>query len=159
TSHQLVTAGKVRFSVVSADPFGLGVARFDRRGEASISTSKLKQQGSYEIQAEFIPTTRRYGPSFGRITVVIGPPQVTSFRISAAHYYGAPGTPLTFTVTAFDRQKQPVTDYTGTINLSSPTDHSAHFSSKVYTFTTADHGTHTFADGITFHKGGAEVLK
>jgi hypothetical protein len=66
---------------------------------------------------------------------------------------------LTFTVIAFDRQKQPVTDYTGTINLFSPTDHAAQFLTKSYTFATTDLGSHTFIDGVTFHKGGAERMK
>jgi hypothetical protein len=52
-----------------------------------------------------------------------------------------------------------VRDYTGTIELVSPTDHAAKFPSKKYTFTSADQGTHEFAGGITFRKGGAEVLK
>jgi hypothetical protein len=52
-----------------------------------------------------------------------------------------------------------VTDYTGTIDLFSTTDHAAKFLSRTYTFTTADQGSHTFLDGVTFHKGGAQILK
>jgi hypothetical protein len=75
-----------------------------------------------------------------------------------------------------------VTDYTGTVTVSSPTDSNtifpahvyvalhlkppppvtiglATFQNQTYTFTPADHGTHTFVDGVTFNKGGAEVLK
>ena len=66
---------------------------------------------------------------------------------------------MTFSVTALDRAGQPVTDYAGTIQLYSPTDHAAKFPVKKYSFTPADGGTHQFADGITFRKGGAEILK
>src|SRR5262249_48040596 len=130
-----------------------------RRGQAIITTSKLSQAGPYEIQAAFLPNQAGFARSSDQITVSIAPPVVTSFRIAARHFFGAPGTPLTFSVTAIDRQKQPVSDYTGRISLFSPTDHAAKFPVRVYTFTGADQGTHTFVDGITFHKGGAEVLK
>src|SRR5262249_17146500 len=65
----------------------------------------------------------------------------------------------TFSVTAIDRAGQPVTDDIGTIQFVSPTDRSAKFLTRTYTFTTADHGTHEFPGGVTFHKGGAEVVK
>jgi hypothetical protein len=93
------------------------------------------------------------------LTVSTGPTAVTSFRITSAHYYGAPGTPLTITVTALDRQRQPASGYTGTIGLASPTDRAAAIVPRIYTFSPADQGSHTFVNGLTFHKGGAEVLK
>jgi hypothetical protein len=157
--RRLVSTGHVRFSVESPSSVVLGTAGLNKLGMATIQTSKLDTAGAAEIQAQFIPSQHQYAGSLGSITVEVGPPQVTAFWISAAHYYGATGTPLTFSVTAFDRAKQPVTDYTGTINVFSPTDHAAQFSTKPYAFTSADQGSHTFVEGVTFHKGGAEKLK
>jgi hypothetical protein len=144
----------------------LGASGLDRLGHATITTNKLHRGGTFEVQAEFIPSLRGYARSSVLLTVTTGPAAVSSFRITAPHYYGAPGTPITFTVTALNWQKQPVTGYTGTIALASPTNHAAAttnpaatFVPKVYTFTTADQGSHTFVKGLTFHKGGAEVLR
>jgi hypothetical protein len=155
----VVTAGSVRFSIASPSPEHLGRSPLNRLGRANLTTSRLNVGGTYAVQAQFIPSVRGYTSSFAQLTLSVTPPVVTSFRITARHYFGAPGTPLTFTVTALDVQKQPVTNYTGTIDLFSPTDHAAKLSPRVYTFTTADQGAHTFVDGITFHKGGAEILK
>ena len=69
----------------------------------------------------------------------------------APQYFGAPGTPVTFSVTALDRAGQAVTDYTGTVEFLSPTDHSAKFLARTYTFTAADQGSHAFPDGVNRH--------
>jgi hypothetical protein len=158
-THQVVSAGRVRFSVLSTSPIGLGATGLNHLGQARIQTHKLQQEGSYLVQAQFIPSGSLYAGSAGTITIDVSPPQVTSLKISTVHFFGAPGTPLTFAVTALDRQNHPVTDYTGTITLSSPTDHAANFPTKSYTFTAANQGTYTFDDGVTFDKGGAERLK
>ena len=153
------TSGHVVFSLVAPRAERLGASNLDRLGHATITTTKLARSGSFEIQAEFIPSLRGYARSSFLLTVSTGPAAVTSFRIGAPHYYGAPGTPITFTVTALNSQGQPVTDYTGTIDLGSPTNKPATIVPRIYTFTTADQGSHTFVNGLTFHKGGAEVLK
>jgi hypothetical protein len=154
-----VSAGYVKFITLGNPPELLGKARLNRLGRASLTTASFSLGGSAEVQAEFVPTKRRYAPSTDVISVETAPPMVTAFRITAPQFIGAPGTPLSFTVTAIDRAHQPVTQFTGTIDLFSPTDHAAKLATRVYTFTTADHGSHTFLDGVTFHKGGAEVLK
>src|SRR5579883_1056971 len=153
------TAGHVVFSVVAPGAERLGASGLDRTGHATIVTTKLARSGTFEIQAEFIPSLRGYARSSVRLEVSTGPAAVTSFRIGAAHYFGAPGTPITFTVTALNAQRQRVTGYTGTIALFSPTNKPATIEPRIYTFTTADQGAHTFVNGLTFHKGGAEVLK
>ncbi len=143
--------------VVSPNPEVIGAAHLDKLGEASLKTSRLLDGESYTIDAQFVPAQPVYASSHGSVVVSVATATVSSFRINAPQFYGAPGTPLSFSVTALDRAGQPVTDYTGTINLYSPTDHAANFPARQYTFTTADQGTHEF--GVTFHKGGAEVLK
>jgi hypothetical protein len=155
----VVRGGRVRFSVVAPTPEILGAAHPDRIGQATLTTTRLALGGTYEVLAQYVSPHGRFAPSSTELTFTVGEPLATSLHITAPRYFGAPGTPLTFSVTAADRAGQPVTDYTGTINLFSPTDHSAQFFPRTYTFTTADHGTHEFADGVTFHKGGAEVLK
>jgi hypothetical protein len=156
---RLVTSGRVRFSIVSPTTEVLGSSHLNPRGEALLSTRRLQGGDTYEIQAEFIPVERDIGRSSSSVSISVAPAAATKFRITAPQFFGAPGTPVTFSVTALDRAGQPVTDYTGTVALFSPTDHAAKLLVKQYTFTTADQGTHEFADGITFHKGGAEVLK
>ena len=161
TASQLkvVRTGRVIFSVVAPTPEPLGAAHPDRIGQATLSTSKLALGGTYELLAQFVSPHGRYASSSAEITVTVGQPTVASFLITAPQYFGSAHTPLTFSVTALDRAGQPVTDYTGTINLFTATDHSAALSPHTYTFTTADHGTHEFPDGVTFDKGGAQVLK
>jgi hypothetical protein len=156
---RLVTSGRVRFSVISPTPEVIGSARVDKVGEATIQSPRLVDAETYEIQAEYVPSSRAFAASDGNVSVSIAPAAATSFRINAPQFFGAPGTPVTFSVTALDRAGQPVTDFTGTIDALSPTDHSAVFRVPQYTFTTADQGTHEFPEGVTFHKGGAEVLK
>ena len=96
--------------------------------------------------------------------------------------HGHLGKPLSFTVTALNAQKQPLTNYTGTVVFTSPTDSwtifptavyaslelpppppqstgLATFNPQSYTFTPADHGSHTFVGAVTFGKGGAETLQ
>jgi hypothetical protein len=156
---RLVGSGRVRFSEVSPMPEGLGVANVNRLGSSTISTRRLNDGESHEIQAQYVPAGHSFATSYATVSVSVTPADVTSFRIHAPQFYGAPGTPITYSVTALDRAGQPVADYTGTINIYSPTDHAAKFPARQYTFTTADQGTHDFPDGVTFHKGGAEVLK
>jgi hypothetical protein len=159
SNQRVIRGGRVRYSVVSPTPEVLGSAHPNRIGEATFKTSQLALGGTYEVMAQYLSPHGRYAPSSSTLTFVVGAPQAVSLRITAPQYFGAPGTPLTFSVTALDRAGDPVTGYTGTINVFSPTDHTALFSPHTYTFTTTDHGTHEFADGVTFHKGGAEVLK
>ncbi len=149
----------MRFSVVSPTSEGLGSAHVNKLGQATLSTFRLGGGGNYVIEAQYIPPTRRFASSSAQVNVEVAPALVTSFRITAPQYFGASGTPVTFSITALDRQGQAVSGYAGTVNLSSPTDHSAKFLPKSYTFTTADQGTHEFPDGVTFHKAGAEQLK
>ena len=156
---RLVNSGRVRFSLVSPTPEVLGSSHLNSHGEARLETRRLQGGDTYEIQAEFIPAERVLTGSYASVSISVAPAAATSFRITAPQFFGAPGSPVTFSVTALDRVGQPVTDYKGTISLYSPTDHAAKFLVKQYTFTPADQGTHEFADGITFHKGGAEVLK
>jgi hypothetical protein len=154
-----VSTGGVRFSVVSPTPEVLGVAHPNPRGSATLKTSRLSPGETFVIEAQYSSTSGAFARSSAQLDVTVAESPVNSFRITAPQYFGAPGTPVTFAVTALDRAGQTVTDYTGTVEFLSPTDRSAKYLTRTYTFTTADHGFHAFPDGVTFHKGGAEVLK
>ena len=154
-----VSSGGVRFSVVSPAPKVLGVAHPNPRGTATLKTSRLNPGETFVIEAQYFSQSGTFARSSAQLDVTVAESPVSSFRITAPQYFGAPGTPITFAVTALDRAGQSVTAYTGTIEFLSPTDRSAKYLPRTYTFTTADHGSHAFPDGVTFHKGGAEVLK
>jgi hypothetical protein len=178
-----VSAGRVEFFLKSPHPKLLGKVNLNKKGEAALTTSKLTQLGPNLVVADFIPTNQRVaGSQSAAATTDVVPLAVKSFRVVPARPFGHSGEPLTFTVTALDPHGQPATDYTGTVLVTSPTDSItvfpphvyvalhlpppppvtlglATFQNQVYTFTPADHGTHTFVDGVTFNKGGAEVVK
>ena len=127
--------------------------------------------------ADFIPANHRAAGSESALaTVDVDPLAVKSFLVVPVRPFGHSGEALSFTVTALDAARQPVTDYTGTVLVTSPTDSNtvfpartyvalgikppppvtmglATFQNQVYTFTPADHGTHTFINGVTFNKG------
>jgi hypothetical protein len=149
----------------------------------SIVTNKLQKTGSYRIEAEFLPNGNRFaGSTSPPVTVSVTPLTAASFNVTPSVRRGHLNEPLSVTVTALNAQKRPLTDYTGTIAFSSPTDSwtvfpasvyaslkltppppqatgLATFATQSYTFTPADHGTHRFVDEVTFGKGGAENLK
>ena len=157
--RRVVRSGNVRFFETGQNPTDLGMTHINKLGEAIIATSRLSVGGPVNIEAEYIPNVRQFTPSSTTMNVTVSSSTVTSFRITAPQHFGSPGTPVTFSVIALDHQDQPVANYTGTISLFSPTDHQSKFSTKQYTFTTADQGIHNFPDGVTFHKGGSETLE
>jgi hypothetical protein len=179
-----LAGGVVTLTTVSPHPVVLGkisVGVFNR--PISFATDKLKQSGTYQIQAVYRPGNGRFGGSVSApVTVTVTPMTAASFRVTPAVNHGGLGQPLSFSVTALDAQGQPLTDYTGTVVFSSPTDSwtiltpaayhrlgiaepspdspwLATFNPASYTFTTADKGTHTFVGAVTFGKGGAETLQ
>ncbi len=190
-----ITSGRVRFVVESPKPRFLGQATLNKAGDAGITTDDLSKVGSYQLEAEYIPTGTRIARSYSAlVNVTVSPLMATSFFVTPDVRHGSLTQPLSFTVTALNAQGQPVTDYTGTVSLSSPTDSWTRFSRgfliglestaedegikladlipvlppttglatfpvEQYTFTPADHGTHTFVDGVSFDKAGAEVVK
>jgi len=178
-----VSGGRVEFFLETPHPRLLGKVNLNKKGLAGLTTTKLTQLGNNVVVADFIPTNHRAAGSQSEAAAVdVVPLAVKSFRVVPVEKFGHAGEPLSFTVTALSPQGQPVTDYTGTVLVTSPTDSNtifpahvyvalqikapppvtvglATFQNQVYTFTPADHGTHTFVDGVTFNKGGAEVVK
>ena len=149
-----VGGGRVRFTVVSPTHQSLGVTNPNARGTAELKTNRLVLGQTYVVQAHLrrpecpLRTEPRPAGGHGRRLVRglaedHGPPV---FRL--------PGTPVAFIITALDHAGHKVPGYTGTVQFVSPTDHSAKFGTKTYTFTAADQGAHAFPDGVTFHKGG-----
>jgi hypothetical protein len=177
-----LTSGRVKFVLDTPAAQVLGKARI-KKGQAVITTSNLTRIGINFVEADFLPDRPHVKASTsGRVMVTVKPLSVTSLLVRPVVVRGHPGEPMSFTVTALLAGKKPATDYTGTVIVTSPTDSNtvlprhvytslgisapsplntglAAFHHQVYTFTPADHGTHTFTGGVTFGKGGAQEVK
>ncbi|MBD3360410.1 hypothetical protein GF366_01255 [Candidatus Peregrinibacteria bacterium] len=69
------------------------------------------------------------------------------------------GDSVTFTITAYDSENQPVVDYTGTIRFAVLSDNAAYVNlPEDYTFTSSDLGTHTFSLAMSFLQPGTYEL-
>jgi hypothetical protein len=178
-----ITSGRVKFVVEAPKPRVLAEVSLNKRGEAGVTTDKLRKLGPQVIEAVYVPTGTRIARSVSNpIAIMVTPLTATSFLVRPDMVRGHLGQPLSFTVTALNSRKQPMTNYTGTIVFSSPTDSwttfhpavyaslgvtppppqstgLASFRNLTYTFSPADHGIHHFTGGVTFNKGGAEILK
>jgi len=191
-SDSSLADGAVKFVTVSGHPIVLGEVGVGSFGQqVGLTTFKLEKVGTYQVEAKYLPDTNRFAASTSApVTVTVTPLTVASFRVTPLVRHGHLGEPLGFAVTALDSQKQPFTNYTGTVVFSSPTASSTtlpkalitelnsqaegegqslgipaaspasvSFATPLYTFTPADHGTHTFPGEVTFTKGGAETVK
>jgi hypothetical protein len=151
--------------------------------QVGLSTAQLQKPGVYQLQALYLPGTSRFAESRSApVTVTITPLSASSFRVRPVARFGARNDPMSFQVTALDAQGQPLTDYTGTVVFTSPTDSLpnlpasvytrlgigepspatpglASFALPSYTFTPADHGSHMFVDAVRFGKPGAESIQ
>jgi hypothetical protein len=183
-SNSSLADGVVEFVTVGRHPDVIGKVDVGTFGQQlSLTTSKLEKVGTYQIEAKYLPNTNRFAESASPpVNVTVTPLTAASFRITPVFRPAHLGKPLSFTVTALNAHKEPLTNYTGTILLSSPTDSwttfpaavyrslktpapspltqgLATFTTQSYTFTLADHGSHTFVGAVTFGKGGAEILQ
>jgi hypothetical protein len=178
-----LNAGKVKFVLDSPAHSVLAQIRINKSGKAGLTTAKLINTGTYQIEADYVPPSPRFASSQSApVTITVSARSATSFRVTPEVRHGELDQPLTFTVTALRGRNVVDTDYTGKIELSSPTDSwtvfpravyeslkigapapetsgLASFTSQEYTFTPADQGTHTFVRDVTFQKGGAELVK
>ncbi len=176
--------GVVTFFTVARHPVDLGQISVGQFGQQiSFGTFALEKVGFHQIEAKYVPNSNRFAPSFSApITVAVTPLTAASFRVTPVVRHGKLNKPLSFSVTALNNHGQPLTNYTGTVVFSSPTDSFsilpkefyvkynltpsappssglATFPTPQYTFTTADHGTHTVYGGVIFDKAGAETLQ
>ncbi len=183
-SGSSLAGGVVKLTTVSPHPVVLGkisVGVFNQ--PIAFATDKLQALGTYQIRAAYMPGTNRFaGSTSVPVTVNVTPLTAASFRVTPVVSHGVLNEPMSFEVTALDTQGRPLTDYTGTVVFSSPTDSwsmipasqyaklgipepsldspiLATFAPQPYTFTPADHGSHTFVGAVTFGKGGAETLQ
>jgi hypothetical protein len=176
--------GIVTFATVSAHPVVLGSVAVTTFGQqVSFGTYKLPKVGVDLIQAKYVPNSNRFAESSAApVAIAVTPLTVASFGVKPVIRHGKLNKPVSFEVTALNPHGQPATSYTGTIAFASPTDSAvtfppefytnlhisasppqttglATFTPQSYTFTPADHGSHTFFGGVTFGKAGAESLK
>ena len=176
--------GVVEFVTVAPHPVVLGDVAVGTFGQqVGITTGKLKKVGTYQIEAKYLPNTNRFAESTSPpVTVAVTPLTAASFLVKPVVRHGHLGSLLSFAVTALNVKHERQTNYTGTVVFTSPTDSWTVFSKSVYaslhltppppestglasfnpqafTFTPADHGSHTFVAEATFGKGGAETLQ
>jgi hypothetical protein len=176
--------GVVEFVTVDRHPVVLGTVPVSTFGQqVSLATFALEKPGDYQVEAIYLPNSTRFAESTSPpVAVTVTPLTAATFRVTPVVRHGRLGKALSFTVTALNTQKQPLTNYTGTVVFTSPTDSwtifpkslyiklglveppaqatgLATFNPSAYTFTTADQGSHTFLGAVTFGKGGAEILK
>jgi hypothetical protein len=176
--------GVVEFVTVGRHPVVLGEVAVGTFGQqVSLTTSKLEKVGNYQIEAKYVPNTNRFAESTSPpITATVTPLTAATFRVRPVVRHGHLGSLLSFAVTALNVRHEPLTNYTGTVAFSSPTDSwtifpksvyasmglsppppqsagLASFNPQTYTFTPADHGSHTFFAAATFGKGGAQILQ
>jgi hypothetical protein len=175
--------GVVEFTTVGRHPVVLNTVPLSNFGEqVGIATSVLQKVGFHEVQAKYLPNTNRFAKSLSApVTIAITPLTAVAFRVTPVIRHGQLNKPLSFEVTALNDHHQPLTNYTGTVLFTSPTDSStifppafytnlhisasppatglAVFPLQSYTFTAADQGSHTFVGGVTFGKAGAENIQ
>ncbi len=176
--------GIVEFTTVGKHPVVLGVMRLGLfNSQLDFQSFALKKVGTYQVEAVYLSTTNQFAVSTSPpVDLTIVPAAATSFRVTPLVRHSRLNKPASFVVTALNSNHQPITNYTGTVVFSSPTDSwtifppqtyvdlntlapslqspgLATFAPQVYTFTPADQGTHTFYNGVTFGKGGRETLQ
>jgi hypothetical protein len=175
--------GIVKFVTVSPHPVVLGEVNASAFGQQiSFTTAALEKPGTYQIEAQYLPSSNRFAESISPpVTVTVTPLTAASFRVTPVVRHGHLGKPMSFIVTALNAEKQPLRNYAGTVVFSSPTDSwtifpaavyialntapppanspiLATFTPQSYTFSPEDHGSKTFVGAVTFGKGGAETL-
>ena len=141
-------------SGASVNFVGGNIGTTDANGEVSKAVTANVITGSYTVTAMTLGSsplsatfnlTNNAGPvDHFRVTTTAANPQVA-------------GVPFSFTVTAQDQYGNTVTGYMGTVHFRSADPHPATLPAD-YTFTAADMGVHTFANGaILFTPGTWDV--
>ena len=173
-ANSSLAGGTVELTTVSPHSIVLGKAAVNAFDQpVSFTNNQLQKAGNYRIQAVYQPNTNRFARSTSApITITVTPLTTASFRVTPVVPDGQPGEPLSFQVTALDAQGQPLTNYTGTVAITSPTDSRTNYPASVYaslkiaeppadapgfakftpqsyTFTPADQGSHIFVNAVT----------
>jgi hypothetical protein len=117
----------------------------------------LFQAGTYWWTAAYSGDTANnpVASGCGDEKVTVTPGAATSLVVALPSTATA-GTPVDMTVTAEDAYGNVVPGYTGTVHFTS-SDPGAVLPAD-YTFTAADHGTHTFTGGVTFGTTGTQSV-
>ena len=176
--------GAVEFVTVGSHPIVLGTVPVGLFGQqVSLASFALHNVGTYQVEAIYLPNSTRYAESTSApVTITVTPLTAASFRVTPVVRHGLSVGPGLHGHSTQFQKNNPSRITPGTVVFSSPTDswtifpkHEyatlglteppaestllATFNPSAYTFTTADGGSHTFLGGVTFGKGGAEILK
>ena len=136
--------------------------------QITFGTDQISESGFPRSSGQVRPLFESLRPELRQpITIAVTPLTAVGFRVTPVVKHGKLNKPVSFTVTALNKAGQPLTNYTGTVIFSSPTDSFtilpkdvyikynltpsappssglASFPISQYTFTPADHGSHTF---------------
>lgn len=178
-----LAGGNVDFYEEGKRPKLLGSVTVTAFGQPySLTTDNLDDIGNHVIRAAYVPGNSLFAGSSATAPVQVTPLTASSFRVQPVRAAGVVGDPMTFTVTAINTRGHVVPNYTGTVDFYSPTDSVPNFpvaaytalnipvpasqgpglvsfSPASYTFTAADHGSHTFWNAVRFGKPGAESVR
>jgi hypothetical protein len=152
--------GDGRPDLVTANLFGDSVSVLPGNGDGSFRDAQFSAAGSGPIAAaagdfngdgrpDLAVTDRNAG-----VSVLMNTGDWRSFQVSGFPSPTTAGQPQSFTVTAVDRDGNPLPGYNGTVHFTS-SDAQAGLPAD-YTFTAADNGTHTFT--VTLKTAGTESV-
>ena len=133
-SNSSLPDGIIKLTTMSRHPVVLGEQTVSSFGQqVSFGTYALEKVGIYHVQATYVPDTNRFARSVSApVTVLVTPLTAASFRVTPVVRHGKLNKPMSFVVTAINAHGQPVTNYSGTVIFTSPTDSWTTFPASVY---------------------------
>jgi hypothetical protein len=120
-------------------------------GVHTFAGATLQTAGTRFIIANDTANNQIYGVALAHVTAAAADHFLVTTSVDGSSTVA--GTPFDMTITAQDAYGNTVTDYSGTVTFSSQ-DPSGAVLPDDYTFTPADHGTATFAGGVTLFTAG-----
>jgi FG-GAP-like repeat/FG-GAP repeat len=171
--------GSVQNYAAGYFPAGIALADFNHDGHADIATANYGEgtvsvllgrgNGAFAPPSNYVTGTNPLALAAGdfnadgfpdlavangNVSVLLNTGDWPSFQVSGFPATTTAGVAQTFTVTALDANGNPSPSYTGTVHFTS-TDQQAGLPAD-YTFTAADHGTHTFT--VTLKTAGTQAI-
>jgi hypothetical protein len=150
-----------------------GVTFLEGRGDGTFGPETDVTTLSYSYQSDWLNSSEDYvsslalghfdgnssldvaaGDDFGNVTLLLNNQPQLGLQMTVSPTSATAGTARSVTVSAFDLAGNPDPGYTGTVHFTSSDDQAA--LPADYTFTAADHGTHTFS--ATLRTVGMQTL-
>jgi hypothetical protein len=150
-----------------------GVTFLEGRGDGTFGPETDVTTMSYSYQSDWLNSSEDYvsslalghfdgnssldvaaGDDFGNVTILLNNQPQLGLQMTVSPASATAGTARSVTVSAFDLAGNPDPGYTGTVHFTSSDDQAG--LPADYTFTAADHGTHTFS--ATLRTAGTQTL-